>query len=353
MNKLDSIKQNVRWKGLSHGKVPLFCVISFYLILNKHLYSNHLIVDFFYFLSFAILSGIYGYLINDLFDIDIDREHGKNNVFNNRSILKGSIIVFIILAISIIAGMRFLFTPYFLPFWATWIFLATFYSAQPFRFKEKGVIGLVINTISQYTIPIILCFSAFDSFGTLGMWGIVLFTMISGVTQEIGHQRFDMARDEKTATRTFAVRIGKDIVDRIYRFFLICDLASVIATMLLMAWNTRYVSLSITRGMIFVLPLFVYSFLCFLTMRQMLITSLDSLDPYYVEGRQDILNITYTLFPNFLLPFYLSCILFIKYPLFFVFVLFLIILTYIDHPGANLLRPMRVIYSEARNLVGK
>lgn len=353
MNIIVTIKQNIRWDSWAQGKVPLFCTIMFYLILKHSMYSNHVIADFILFLGYAVLSSIYGYLVNDLFDIDIDRKHGKKNVFEKLGFFKGSVVVFIILMISILFGVRFLSKDYFLILWIIWIFSSTFYSARPLRFKERGAIGLFVAFMAQYPVPLLLCFSAFEGFGSLDMWGIILFATVSGATLEIGHQRFDLERDDSTDTRTFAVRTGQKKVDRLYKSFLFCDLGSVLGMLLIMAWNIPHVYLLIRKFNVFIPPVLIYLILSFIVMSKMFWKSSDLLDPYYVEGRQDILNITYMLFPNFFLPFYLSCILFMQYYMFLFLVLIFLFITYVNYPRANFLWPIRIIFHETGNLLRK
>ncbi len=81
MYTLEQIKQTLRWNDWAQTKISLFCMTMFYLILKQSLYSVGTIKLFIMFLVFSVLISIYGYLINDLCDIDIDRRQGKKNVF--------------------------------------------------------------------------------------------------------------------------------------------------------------------------------------------------------------------------------------------------------------------------------
>jgi hypothetical protein len=98
-------------------------------------------------------------------------------------------------------------------------------------------------------------------------------------------------------------------------------------------------------------PLLVYSVLALMATRQIINERAHLVDPYYVEGRKDIFNITYTLFPNCILPLYLSCLTFANYRMGFVFIAIFLLFTFITFPRANILWPIRVVYSELRGLI--
>ena len=350
INKLEKIKQILRWNHWAQGKVPIFCMTMFYLILKQPLYSTHAIKQFIIFLIFIILVSIYGYLINDLFDIEIDRIHGKKNVFEKTGKIRGGFIVFLIFLTSILLGSSFLSKDYFPYILMLIYFLATFYSAPPIRFKERGIAGLFAAFFTQFPIPIMMIFSAFDSFGSIDMWGFVIFTTVSGAALEIGHQRFDLERDTSTETKTFGVRQGRGSMDRIYKMFVYFDMISMVGIMVIMSLELRLASIY-GQDYVMLPPLLIYLLLALVVTKKMMNEKTCLVDPYYVEGRNDIFNITYALFPNFFLPFYLSCVTFINYPAFFVFILIFLLITFITFPKANISWPFRVIYGELRKSI--
>jgi len=348
--KLEKIKQSLRWNNWVQGKITLFCMTMFYLILKQSLYSTHTIKQFIIFLLFISLVSIYGYLCNDLFDLETDKIHGKKNVFENTVRLRGGLIVFLIFSCGILFGSYFLSKDYF-PYLLIAIYLlATFYSAPPIRFKERGIAGLFIAFLTQYPIPIMMIFSSFDSFGTIDMWGFVLFTAVSGSSIEIGHQRSDLKRDITTNTRTFAVRQGHDKMDKIYRMFLFFNMISVCGIMAIMYRELRLVTI---YGQINVMlpPLLVYIILALVVTKKTINEKTHLVDPYYVEGRKDIFNITYTLFPNCLLPFYLSCITFVNYHIFFMLTAIFLLFTVSSVSTVNILWPLKIVYHETRKSI--
>jgi 4-hydroxybenzoate polyprenyltransferase len=349
---INKLKKSIRWDGWAQGKIPWLCSIISYLIIKNYLYTKFAVADFILFICFSIISCIYGYLVNDLFDIQIDRKHGKPNAFGCLGEKKGTMIVLFTLTLSVLLGLRFILKPYFTFFWITWLFLATFYSAKPLRFKEKGAVGLICAFTSQYPIPIILSFCVFGNLNAADMWEIVSCAAISGAALEIGHQRFDLEKDSKTNTTTFAVKTGKEKVDLLYRFFIILDLLSVLAVLMIMAFNAGFNMFTLKTN-IFIIPILIYSALTFIILRNIFQAKFQLTDPYYVEGRQDIFNITYTLFPNFFLPFYLGLLLVIKSFTMLPILLVFILITYINFPKANFFWPFLKIWEEINKLFRK
>ena len=352
MNNIEKFKQSVRWDHWAQGKVPLFCMIIFYLILKQSLYSAQTIIQFIIFLIFISLVSIYGYLINDLFDMEIDRKQGKKNVFEKVGKLRGSLIVFLIFSIGAMFGSYFLSKAYFPYFLIVIFFFATFYSAPPIRFKERGITGLFVAFCTQYPIPVILVFSVFGSFGTIDMWIFILFAAVTGATLEIGHQRYDLQRDSSTETKTFAVRQGHSKIDRIYKVFVYLDMIAIMGMLITMYFELRLVD--IFGQLNVMLPLLlIYMFLGLMVVMKIIKEKKTVEDPYYVEGRNDIINITYTLFPNFFLPFYLACVAFVNYNLFFVFIAIFMLFTFVNFPKANILQQISLVYNALRTSISK
>ena len=350
MYKLEQIKRTIRWNDWAQAKVPLFVVTMLYLILKQSLFLMHSITQSIVFLIFIILVSMYGYLINDLFDIEIDRIHGKKNVFEKTGKIWGGLIVFVIFSAGIIFGSNFLIKDYFPYLLVLIYFFATFYSAPPIRFKERRIAGLFIAFLTQYPIPIMMIFSAFDSFGTIDMWGFVIFATVGGAALEIGHQRFDLERDKSTDTKTFGVRQGHRSMDRIYKMFVYFDMISMVGIIVIMTLELRLASIY-GQNYVMLPPLLIYLFLALMVIKKMINEKTPLVDPYYVEGRNDIYNITYTLFPNVFLPFYLSCAVFVNYPVFIVFIVIFLLFTFVTFPKANFTWPFIVVYDELKKTI--
>ncbi len=349
MTVLESFKNMVRWHCWAHGKIPLFCTCLFYLVLKRSLFSVETIKEILIFLVFIILASIYGYLINDLFDMDIDKKQGKNNVFEKTGKVRGTIIVSVLFLISFYCGLYFKDKEHFNLFLFTLFFLATFYSAPPLRFKTRGLSGLLIVFITQYPIPVIMIFTVFESFGSFDMWAFALFSTITGAAQEIGHQRYDLQNDKSTGTQTYAVEKGEDTINNLYKVIIVFDMLSmfgVIVMLTIVLWSESFMLIP----HIICIPLVIYLCLSGGVLLQMFRQKNKILDPYFEYGRNDIVNLTFTLFPNFFLPFFLACLLTALYLPYIIFAIIFFVITYITFPQAQPAAKIKILIDELKSL---
>lgn len=188
--------------------------------------------------SLSIIIGIagIGYLTNDLGDKKKDQLIQKENVTSQISSLELIILflVFLIFAIS----------PWFyLPMnkWSVILFALQFvlfytYAFPPFRFKEKGFFGVLIDALYAHLNPAILAaytfylytdktFPQFFNFIIfLGAWQFLL-----GLRNIIFHQLKDYESDVLSGTKTFVIKFGKvRTEDLLKRFILPLELTSFI-----------------------------------------------------------------------------------------------------------------------------
>ena len=171
-------------------------------------------------MSLATIFGIagFGYLLNDYSDREEDRKAGKFNLLNQ---LPGGGIVALGLLFLALALLPWLL--YFPRGWSTLgllgleLLLFALYSLPPFRFKERGLLGLLCDAGYAHAIPAVLAALTFFYLGnrsmahlypllaTLGAWQGLL-----GIRNILLHQWQDLDKDLATGTRTFATQIGHD-----------------------------------------------------------------------------------------------------------------------------------------------
>jgi len=299
----------IRWKDWALGKISILCTICFYISLVYRKFSVSYIEDFFIFIVFVSSLAVYGYLINDLGDRKLDRLHGKRNSFENLNVWAIALVFLAILCVMILSAMAFVRRRWFLPLWVIQIFASTSYSIPPFRFKERGTIGLIAPVVAQYPLPVALLFAALGSFGSWDMLLLLICVTINEAALEIGHQKYDFARDSQTETTTFAVRRGYNFTARMYGRFLELDKLSTGVLIAVMVVKIPWVALPLIHLNITpVLPLAViYLVLYFQTMRKALLRPNKSwvIDPYY-SGKRDVSNIIHSLLPTFAIPLYLA-----------------------------------------------
>ena len=170
-------------------------------------------------LAFAVFSTLmtgYGYLVNDLADKDLDRQHGKPNAFENTSRTQAAAIAGAVLLVGGLFSFPFWDRPQFWAIWLLWVLDASFYSLPPLRLKERGGWGLAATITAQQTLPTLLIFAAFGDLWSWGAVGFALFATVRGISSDVSHQMRDYRNDLRTGTRTFAVKNGYRTTQRLY-----------------------------------------------------------------------------------------------------------------------------------------
>lgn len=199
-----------RTKEWYDSKVPMLISVTLYIFaLNKASFStdNFLIVitlTLFYsfFLSF-------GYIINDYADIEVDKITGKKKVIHQFS--RTAALFFVILTATLGFGTILIFKRNIMVFIILLVvyFFGMSYSAKPFRFKEKGIMGLIVSSSAQRCFPLFLVFVIQD---VPQLWRLILWIILSfivGLRYILVHQYVDMENDSKSGVETFALKREK------------------------------------------------------------------------------------------------------------------------------------------------
>lgn len=188
------------------SKVTMMLGISAYFIcLNKTPVVPALQQLGVYFLFLFALSAI-GYILNDYFDMEIDRKAGKKKVIAEMPkwavwltviaiAIIGNAPVFIFaenkLLCLIIVAVNYLF--------------GACYSIPVLRFKERSVWGLIECSLAQHCVPLTFLF-LFNRFTTLNLilWGIwFVLSFMNGLRYILIHQYIDRENDRAADVHTF------------------------------------------------------------------------------------------------------------------------------------------------------
>ena len=186
------------------SKVPfLLCYLlcSYFLCPKIDTVSFVLIFSVSFLFVFLFLA--FGYLVNDYCDRESDKKVGKDKVIFTMS--ERAIRISFVL---VIVGAAF-------PIWIysgfSWFMLGTeiltflsgmSYSMEPFRFKEKGVWGLLISSSAQRCMPLlVICQTMPINKGLLILFLILSF--IIGLRYIFIHQVLDLENDRKSGVKTF------------------------------------------------------------------------------------------------------------------------------------------------------
>lgn len=151
-----------------------------------------------------------GYLLNDLFDIKQDMLAGKKNS------LAGKPVIFILMLF--LFSLAFVFLPWlYLPAdrfsYSMIVFqllLFVVYSAPPIRLKERGVAGIIADSLYAHGVPPILAAYTFSMaidrpfLGYKLLW-LFAWQFASGVRNILMHQSEDIAADIRSGSRNFAM----------------------------------------------------------------------------------------------------------------------------------------------------
>jgi 4-hydroxybenzoate polyprenyltransferase len=320
------IRYNSIWQNLAG---------LFYIALTGQLFDLTFIVQVGLFILFSSLMTGYGYLVNDLADMELDQRHGKSNVFHGTTRGKAALLVMALLAIGSLFSLPFLSRPWFVPIWLLWILTATCYSLPPLRLKERGLVGLVATVSAQQTLPTALLFAAF---GELLGWGALIFVLyatIRGLSSDVGHQMRDWSHDAQTSTSTFAVRHGYKKVQIIYALSLEAERLTLGGVMAVLILNLPKVTLPLAGWKValawplVLLYVPLYALTAGRSWRALRQGLLAAEDPYD-EGRQaqvrDALHVIHHPLPSVLTPLYLAGWMTIFYWPSFIFVLLLFFL---------------------------
>lgn len=346
------VRYNSIWQNIS---------ALFYIALAGQLFTPTFIGQVGLFFLFSTMMTGYGYLINDLADVELDRRHGKPNVFENTGQKKAVWIVLVVLVVGTLFALPFINRPGFILIWMLWIVTATFYSLPPLRLKESGLAGLVATIAAQQTLPVALLFAAF---GQLTSWGALIFILFStmrGISSDVGHQMRDWCHDAGTGTTTFAVRYGYDTVQTVYAICLEIERLVLGGVLLLLLFDLPPITLPLSGWSVaLVWPLIlIYVPLLWMTFgrswRALQQGRLAADDPYDEERQRrvrDALHVIHHSLPSVLMPLYLAGWLVIFYWPNIIFLLILILLYKLYLPECWLqtwpLRPLLARLREAK-----
>jgi 4-hydroxybenzoate polyprenyltransferase len=163
------------------------------------------------FLIWVVGAAGFGHFLNDCFDIRQDLEAGKPNQAAPLKPWKRILLLAILLAF---VG---------LPWWLSgagpilhglvWghILLFVLYSMPPFRFKERGILGVLADALYAHVFPFLIAAAAFVQLSPVPVAGLqtgflllVAWQLLIGIQNILFHQIKDMENDRLAGVQTFA-----------------------------------------------------------------------------------------------------------------------------------------------------
>ncbi|MFW5886586.1 MAG: UbiA family prenyltransferase [Bacteroidota bacterium] len=190
------------------------------------------IVMYAFFLVYMSFVLIYGFMVNSFADLDEDRLAGKNRGFLDQS--RGPKYLFLLLSGSFIILYPAFQEPTLFIIGLLVFLLATFYSVRPIRFKERGLIGIIISAISVGPFPFLIFLLGIKASPLLSCF-LVFWLFLAAFISDLIHQIEDYNNDRKTRTDTWVQRIGLKksklfLKYSLFLLFVFCILAPFIFT---------------------------------------------------------------------------------------------------------------------------
>jgi len=179
-------------------------ILLLQLPLNSEVFKSFVVFAIYTFFALS-----YGYAVNIYADREVDARAGKHKKHEAATYFSQNQLMLIFgFLIAGMLGIPF----YFGGFWVEVLgvinlFLATFYSLKPIRFKERGFLAILVAGGPQRAF--LFLFFALLVHSTSGLTLILfLWLTILGVLMEIGHQILDYRSDKEAGLSTWATRTG-------------------------------------------------------------------------------------------------------------------------------------------------
>jgi len=216
--KIKRIMKMLRVNEWLFSKLPFLFLPILISIENFDSIGSQMMLCLFYFVYLFTFLG-FGYAINDYSDREIDKKVGKTNVMGELSNWKCLIILFLL----VLGCVPFAVMTFNIPSLLLFVFVyfwGAAYSVRPFRFKERGVAGLLVSSLAQRTIPLLPLLGISTNY-----WGIViicgLIGFLVGLRYILIHQYEDVKNDQISGTNTYVKNHNQSIAKMVYISFVI------------------------------------------------------------------------------------------------------------------------------------
>lgn len=196
-------------------KVPFLISILYFVFLISCSVETNPIYTFLASVSVIIgVAGI-GYLTNDLGDRKKDAVISKENATSNLSSVNLFFLFFLFFSLTFLPWFYLYFSLISLCLLGLQILLFIVYAFPPFRFKEKGIMGIITDSLYAHTIPALLATFTFYRMNQVFKSDIIYFTstlllwqFVLGLRNIILHQLKDYENDNNSNTKTFVTNHG-------------------------------------------------------------------------------------------------------------------------------------------------
>ena len=205
MNVLKRIFRIPEWFG---SKLPLqiavFLLLAFYVGYD----ARTIAINFVLFIVYSVTYFSISYLANDLSDIEDDKKAGKRNAFRDTNISVGIVAFIVTTLLHFTSVVLISLTWQFIVFSVVGYLFGIFYSFKPLRFKERGVVGLVVASFFQRNLQLLIIPFMFEV-DWLPFVLINIASFVYGIRFILIHQYMDYENDKVSGTKTFVGKAKK------------------------------------------------------------------------------------------------------------------------------------------------
>ncbi len=186
------------------SKVPLLLAPALYLYFRRgtRFGAASLAELLLLILFYGVFLG-FGYVINDYADLEADRLAGKKKVM--QSMRRGTAAAVVWLTAAAGCALMLALSPTLKMCLALAViyFFGASYSARPVRFKERGVMGLIVSSAAQRCFPLLLLI-VLEGWFSVDFWLWMILSFLAGLRYILVHQLLDLENDRKAGIETFS-----------------------------------------------------------------------------------------------------------------------------------------------------
>jgi 4-hydroxybenzoate polyprenyltransferase len=193
-------------------KLPPLLAVAYATVIYYDFPLEKAIVQILFLLVAVIVGAIYVSVINDVTDVKEDLEAGKRN---SMAMVPNPIrfaFVASILLLAVFFGYLLYPDLKSIVFYTLAYVVFSLYSIRPFRFKERGLLGVACDAMGAHVFPALLLTTNLIHFMKVEshlMWYVAIagWSFLYGVRGILWHQFHDRENDLKSGTNTFATGI--------------------------------------------------------------------------------------------------------------------------------------------------
>jgi len=235
MNVLKRIFRVPEWFG---SKLPLQIAVFLLLAFNVGYDARTIAINFVLFIVYSVTYFSISYLANDLSDIEDDKKAGKRNAFRDTNISVGIVAFIVTTFLHFTSVVLISLTWQFIVFSVIGYLFGIFYSFKPLRFKERGVVGLVVASFFQRNLQLLVIPFMFEV-DWLPFVLINIASFVYGIRFILIHQYMDYENDKVSGTKTFVGK-AKKITKLIIYICVLIELAVIFVSFAMLLVKISY-----------------------------------------------------------------------------------------------------------------